>query len=748
MIVARGNSKVSMKAIYDDIMTMEPKYISHIRKDAEGNLEYQSNEEHSLGVAELARQFACEFDMGDFGYVMGMLHDKGKEKDEFQNYIRYENGLVEHRAYTQDGKAHAYVGGLLAKKLYPNFAALMTNPIMGHHRGLYDYTDLETEEQRTVPKEVDVLHYPQLSLPAWFVPSVLQQKDFHHIERILYSCLVDADFLDTERFVQPVKYKLRGSRTNMPDLLSVLNKYLGRFGEPKTDVNRIRSEVQRLCREKANGQPGFYSLTVPTGGGKTLSSLVWAMNHAICYGKKRIIIAIPYTSIIVQTAAILRDIFGTENVLEHHSNVSVDEEKDDDNSRQLLLATENWDYPIIVTTNVQLFESMMSSHSSDCRKLHNISNSVLILDEVQTLPTDFLQPIVDTLDTYQRLFGTSVLFTTASQPVLEGEHQGTNPSIKLKGLSHIEEIIPKELVLHNRLRRVALDIDETPKTYDDVTDMLMQHDRVLCIVNTRRDAKEIFDRLPAEGIRIHLSRMMCPAHLSEKIKEMKDALADSSNKVVRVVSTQLIEAGVDLDFPVVFRQEAGLDSILQAAGRCNREGKLPLCTTYVISLSAEHSLPRGFITQCNNARLNMGGKHDWFSPDAMTNYFKQLYSRIQSFDRKDMTHYLYNMRELMFETAAQEFRLIDDATKSVIINWEDSFDLVEQLKREGPSYTLMKQLSQYSVNLRKHDLDRMLQNGIVEEIIEGVYVASERKQYDENVGLLTDNQLLEETWII
>lgn len=748
MIVTRGNSKVSMKAIYDDIMTMEPKYISHIRKDAEGNLEYQSNEEHSLGVAELARQFACEFDMGDFGYVMGMLHDKGKEKDEFQNYIRYENGLVEHRAYTQDGKAHAYVGGLLAKKLYPNFAALMTNPIMGHHRGLYDYTDLETEEQRTVPKEVDVLHYPQLSLPAWFVPSVLQQKDFHHIERILYSCLVDADFLDTERFVQPVKYKLRGSRTNMPDLLSMLNKYLGRFGEPKTDVNRIRSEVQRLCREKANGQPGFYSLTVPTGGGKTLSSLVWAMNHAICYGKKRIIIAIPYTSIIVQTAAILRDIFGTENVLEHHSNVSDDEEKDDDNSRQLLLATENWDYPIIVTTNVQLFESMMSSHSSDCRKLHNISNSVLILDEVQTLPTDFLQPIVDTLDTYQRLFGTSVLFTTASQPVLEGEHQGTNPSIKLKGLSHIEEIIPKELVLHNRLRRVALDIDETPKTYDDVSDMLMQHDRVLCIVNTRRDAKEIFDRLPAEGIRIHLSRMMCPAHLSEKIKEMKDALADSNNKVVRVVSTQLIEAGVDLDFPVVFRQEAGLDSILQAAGRCNREGKLPLCTTYVISLSAEHSLPRGFITQCNNARLNMGGKHDWFSPDAMTNYFKQLYSRIQSFDRKDMTHYLYNMRELMFETAAQEFRLIDDATKSVIINWEDSFDLVEQLKREGPSYTLMKQLSQYSVNLRKHDLDRMLQNGIVEEIIEGVYVASERKQYDENVGLLTDNQLLEETWII
>lgn len=229
---------------------------------------------------------------------------------------------------------------------------------------------------------------------------------------------------------------------------------------------------------------------------------------------------------------------------------------------------------------------------------------------------------------------------------------------------------------------------------------------------------------------------------------MKEALADPANKTVRVVSTQLIEAGVDIDFPVVYRQEAGLDSVLQAAGRCNREGRLPVSTTHVFSLAAEHPLPRGHITQCNNARINMGNDYDWFSPKAMTDYFLQLYSRTQSFDKKDIKHYLYKMGELMFETAAQRFRLIDDETMPVIVNWNDSLSLVDNLQKVGPSYALMKRLSQYSVNLRKHDSDRMIKDGIIEEKIENVYVASGCKQYSSDVGLLTDNQWLEETWII
>lgn len=719
-----------------------PKFISHILKDKEDNIiAFQSNEEHCHNVAELARQFAGEFGMGDFGYVMGMLHDKGKEKRQFQEYIQDMNGIPGHKQWTQEGKAHAYVGGLVVKELIYQLYPLMGNPIMGHHRGLYDYIDLENEEQKQIPEEIDI---PQkgtysVSLPSWFQQLDIK-KDFHHIERMLFSCLVDADYLDTERFMQPEQAALRGNKAKMEDLLQKLEAYLSQFGEPTTEVNKIRNEVQRACLDNSKTSSGFYSLTVPTGGGKTLSSLVWALNHAIHNGKKRIIIAIPYTSIIVQTAVILRNIFGEENVLEHHSNIETENER-------LKLATENWDYPIIVTTNVQLFESMMASHSSHCRKLHNICNSIIILDEVQTLSTDFLQPIIDTLNTYQRIFGVSVLFTTASQPVLVGNHQGTNPNVILQGLKSIKEIIPSDANLHERLRRVTLDIDDTPRTYDEVAERLTKHDRVLCIVNTRRDAKEIFDRLPKEGIRIHLSRLMCPAHLSEKIEEMKKALIDTNNKVVRVVSTQLIEAGVDIDFPVVYRQEAGLDSILQAAGRCNREGKNPICTTHVFSLSAERPLPRGFITQCNNARLNMGKNHDWFSPEAMTNYFQQLYSRIQSFDKKDMRYYLYKPGELMFEKAAQEFQLIDDSTISVIVNWKDSLSLVEKLKTEGPSYTLMKRLSQYSVNLRNKDFETMKRCGIIEEVIEGIYVAKCKGQYSAEVGLLTDNQWLEEILI-
>lgn len=728
-----------------------PQFISHIRKDKDGNIvAIQSNKEHCNNVAELAKQFAEEFGMGDFGYVMGMLHDKGKEKREFQEYIQDVNGIPGHKKWTQDGKTHAYVGGLIAKNVLSQIYPLIGNPIMGHHRGLYDYVDLEEEEQKQIPIEIDI---PQkesfsVSFPSWFQSSVLQQKDFHHIERMLYSCLVDADYLDTEQFMQPEQSTLRGSKTKPEELLLMLEKHVSRFGTPTTEVNKIRNEIQQTCLTESKGPSGFYSLTVPTGGGKTLSSLVWALNHAIHNNKKRIIIAIPYTSIIVQTAAILRSIFGEKNVLEHHSNINLNEQNESNVNEQLKLATENWDYPVIVTTNVQLFESMMASHSSNCRKLHNICNSVIILDEVQTLPTDFLQPIVDTLDTYQRIFGVSVLFTTASQPVLEGNHQGTNPNVVLRGLRNVKEIIPPQSKLQERLRRVELDIDDTPQTYDEVAAKLMQHNRVLCIVNTRRNAKEIFDRLPKEGTCIHLSRMMCPAHLSEKIKEMKEALANPQNEIVRVVSTQLIEAGVDIDFPVVFRQEAGLDSILQAAGRCNREGKLPICTTHVFSLSAEHPLPRGFITQCNNARLNMAKESDWFSPEAMTIYFQQLYSRIQSFDKKDMKYYLYNMQELMLETAAKEFRLIDDSTIPVFVNWQDSLSLAERLKIEGPSYALMKCLNQYSVHLRMYDLERMRTDGIIEEVVEGIYVAFGINQYDKNVGLLTDNQWLEETYII
>lgn len=726
--------------------------ISHIRivESDETRWVIQTNAEHLEGVASLAELYANEFGMGSLGRIMGLLHDKGKEKLEFQQYIRDVNGIPGCKNYTQKGKSHAYVGALMLKKYYPFIAPLCENPVMGHHTGLYDKGGLQEKENQSIPADVtpcEIDYKPDL--PVWMRKGILAPKDFHHIVRMLFSCLVDADFIDTERFMNPASSDARGNKKSLTQLKSSLEQFLTKLSCAKeTPVNKLRQSIQERCKLMAEGEKGFYSLTVPTGGGKTISSLVWAINHALHNGQKRIIIAIPYTSIIVQTAAVLKHIFGEENVLEHHSNTDPEKIKDDSLRHKMRLAMENWDYPIIVTTNVQLFESMFSSKPSSCRRLHNICNSVIILDEVQTLPTDFLQPIVDSLQTYHKIFGVSVLLTTASQPILSGVIKGCNPRAQFTAIDGIREIIPDEFCLHDKLRRVDLCMDNTSRTYDDIAAQLTQHDRVLCIVNTRRDAKEIYTRLPQEGITLHISRMMCPQHVRATIEHVKQALTDDTNKVIRVIATQLIEAGVDIDFPVVYRQESGLDSVLQAAGRCNREGRMDRGVTHVFSLTAERPLPRGNMSDANNARLAMGNDHDWFSPQAMTEYFRQLYFRKETFDKKGMAHYLYSPNAMYIATAAKEFRLIEDNGFSLIVNYGDSPQLVTQLKTEGPSYQLMKKLSMLSVTVHERDKKKMTEAGLVEEVIEGVYFVPDRAQYDDRVGLCTDSHWMEEILIV
>ena len=716
--------------------------ISHI--DSKGVI--QSNDDHQQGVAELSGRFAAEFGMGDCGRLMGLLHDKGKEQAEWQKYIRGVTGYDKEYANVKSGPNHSYVGAIIAQKQYPQIAPLIAQPIAGHHRGLYDYCDYIEETKRDIPHDVTIDEAMSIQLPN--LPK-LERFDLHHLVRMLFSCLVDADSLDTEAFMKPEQAKARGCHTSMQELLRKLEEYLQglRANAPDTEVNGIRNYVQEQCIHESQGETGFYSLTVPTGGGKTLASVLWALHHAVSNNLSRIVIAIPYTSIIVQTASVLKGIFGEDNVLEHHSNVNPEDIKDEVMREQLQLATENWDYPIIVTTNVQLFESLFSNKRSDCRKLHNIVKSVIILDEVQTLPLGFYKPIVHTLSTLQRVFGVSVLFTTASQPILSGRIEGANPMASFNALQSVHEIIPKEAKLHQKLRRVELQFVEGARSYDEIAEELSKHQKVLCIVNTRRDAKELFSRLRRDGICLHLSRMMCPAHVSATIRQVKEALKNQDDTPIRVIATQLIEAGVDIDFPVVFRQEAGLDSILQAAGRCNREGKQELGTTYIFSLGKEHPLPTGYITQTNNARLNMEQQHDWFSPEAMTCYFRQLHSRIDIFDIRQMQQHLYKP-ECEFEKAAHLFRLIDDQTTSVIVNWKDSMDMVSQLREEGISYSLMKRLSQYSVKIRKHDFQLLQQAGAIEEILEGINVISNPSFYDKEVGLITTNQWLEETLII
>ena len=717
------------------------KIISHIRQDDDGQWMIQTNDEHQRGVAELAGKFAADFDMAAWGEVVGLLHDKGKEKRAFQEHIMRNSGYRP-EVVVNGNKDHAVVGALIAKQLFPQFHLLMDNVLMGHHRGLYDEEECQQKLRETeMPTEIDVQPI-NIQLP---LPRLGGKEDVHHLVRMLYSCLVDADFLDTESFMLPEQHRLRVHTWDMRELLGLLQRHLAQLssGAPRTAVNEVRQYVQQQCVAQGSGATGFYSLTVP-GGGKTLASVLWALHHAVAHDLQHIIIGIPYTSIIEQTAQTLKSIFGEENVLEHHSNFDYEQIGDRDMRQRMKLATENWDYPIIVTTNVQLFESLFSNKPSQCRKIHNLARSVIILDEVQTLSMECLRPIVDTLNTLHRVFGSSVLFTTASQPILSGKIDGANYTANFRGLPGIHEIIPRKARLHDRLRRVTLQIDESPKSADEVASLLARHNRVLCIVNTRRDAKEIFEHLPDDGANIHLSRMMCPAHIKQSLQTIKEQLSRTDARV-RVVATQLIEAGVDVDFPVVYRQQAGLDSILQAAGRCNREGRMPLATTHVFAL--DRALPPGAISKSNNARLNMVGDFDWFSQEAMTEYFRQLHAQYDNFDKFGCNQLLYN-NQPQYEEIGKSFRLIEDNTTPVIINWGESNALISQLKSGHATYGLLKKLGQYSVNVRRRDLQQLLQMGAVEQLLEGVYYAPDPRCYDTRLGLVTDNFWINETYII
>ncbi|MDD4533976.1 MAG: CRISPR-associated endonuclease Cas3'', partial [Prevotella sp.] len=492
--------------------------ISHVKLQ-NGEFVSQSNENHSLGVATLSERFSSAFGFGAFGHVMGMLHDIGKEQSLFQTRIKRASGMEEGAV---PRAPHAFVGALIAKRLYPSSWPFASWAMMCHHAGLYDQGKFELEMEYECPDGITdeiVSHYDKehygLCMPK--LPYNFDKADFNHLGRMLYSCLVDSDYLDTEKFMNPDTARLRGSKTTLQELLPLLDERLTEF-KADTPVNVIRKEILDNCNDKAAVERGFYSMTVPTGGGKTLSSLSWALRHAIHNGQRRIIIAIPYTSIIVQTAATLKEIFGEENVLEHHSNVAVppfngDEDEQMEQQRRKL-ATENWDYPIIVTTNVQLFESIFANRPSRCRKLHNICDSVIILDEVQTLPTNFLQSIIDAMRTYSKCFDTSFLFTTASMPVLSKDAIRIEG---LKGLEHITELIPKQMNLPKRLNRVDIVLDQSASEYADIAERMSHEDRTLCIVNTRKDAKEIFTQLPKEGLTLHLSRMMCPAHVAKTI---------------------------------------------------------------------------------------------------------------------------------------------------------------------------------------------------------------------------------------
>lgn len=740
--------------------------ISHLRQLPDMTWQFQPNDEHQQGVANLAELFAASFNMAEWGRALGLLHDKGKEKHQFQDYIRNVSGFdTTRKDYDAISRRHAYVGALLAKSnIQPPLYILISQPIAGHHAGLQDPGDFHNSMALPLPADVDPNVDVHL-LPA-SLPKGLRPDDFNHLVRMLFSCLVDADFLDTERFMSPDSFSLRGGGQSCASLADKLRQHmdaLAAHAKP-TPVNAFRATILEACRDAAPLPQGFFSLTVPTGGGKTLASLSWALEHAIAHGLSRVIIAIPFTSIVSQTAAVLRSIFGDENVLEHHSAASADDEADDaiDSLKsKARLASENWDAPIVVTTNVQLLESLYANKPSKCRKLHNIARSVVILDEAQALPLSLLQPIVNALKSYQRLFGVSFLLMTASQPILGGNSlqrlKKECQRVKLNGLDDMREISPDPdgLALPRRTQ-IVFDY-ERPWDYDELASRMLANDRILCVVNTREVALEVFRRVAVDpdAATFHLSRMMCGEHIQATLAQIRCLLTEQPHKKVRVISTQLIEAGVDLDFPAVFRQVAGLDSILQAAGRCNREGLRQEKGVVTVFSLPKPKVPRGALLDAVNAlkgmRAVLGSEADVMTQAAMTEFFGQLYARFSrdhSFDKEAVEAEVKNIPDVQFATAAKKFRLIDDDGVDILVPYLNGEALIEQLRREGPSRWLMRKLRPYAVSVGRHLLDGLLKERVVEQLCDGLYCLTSPNQYDAQTGLLTTNVALEELMMV
>ncbi len=584
-------------------------------------------DEHCHNVASLASQFARPFKSEEWAKLLGELHDLGKARSSFQSYLFYANGDPDAQ-YDAAEHAHSGVGSCLAVQKYRDGGWILAYVIAGHHAGLPDWIGGETPNGSLcvrLSEEKHVLEEKQLStyLKDFSLPSQLpappmkfgQGREMAFWIRMLYSCLVDADFLDTEAFMDPDQANGRGGYPELSTLAEMFFKQLDAQQQqaPKTSVNAIRAEIRSACERAALDVPGLFSLTVPTGGGKTLSTMAFAFRHALKYGKRRIIYVIPYTSIIEQTADELRRFLGAENVLEHHSNF--DPEKETQRSR---LASENWDAPVIVTTTVQFFESLYACKSSRCRKLHNIAESVVILDEVQLLPTNLLMPCVWALQDLVSHYGSTIVLSTATQP-------------KLSENLVVREIIPSTLDLYNRMKRTEWTLPEpnaSRMSWNEVAEELQKFPQVLCVVNTRRDCRELFELMPPGTI--HLSASMCGEHRSRVIKQIKLAL--SSGDPIRVVSTQLVEAGVDIDFPVVYRAFTGLSSIAQSAGRCNREGRLS-CPGRVVVFLPPREGPRGVLRYGEYATsdvLRMEDRPSLDAPETFPLYFSKLLERVHS----------------------------------------------------------------------------------------------------------------------
>lgn len=747
----------------------------HIKPSAAGGTAFAGPHllcEHLREVARLAAQFAAVFGCADWAEPAGRWHDLGKYRPGFQRYIRQPRGAdahIEGRVASSD-KTHSAAGALHAIQTFgPQHGRMLAFLIAGHHAGL---PDLEPSDGGgaslrarldSLEAQIEFREARNEAIPADLLAGELprsrplgDREGFALWIRMLFSALVDADFLDTERYFDPKKFAARGRHPAIADMAAALDAHLARLAEKarvrgESVLNRCRADVLAQCRAKAVLSPGFFTLTVPTGGGKTLSSLTFALTHALAHRKRRIVYAIPYTSIIEQTAQVFREAFadlGGDAVVEHHSNLDVDEKREDHANR---LAAENWDAPLIVTTNVQLFESLYAARTSRCRKLHNLAGSVIVLDEAQMLPRDFLAPVLRALKLLVAHYGVTVVLCTATQPMLRSRYEPVTQRRIFEGIDDVREIVDGVSSLFDNLKRVAIHMPtdlRTPTTWETLAVELATHENVLAIVNRRRHARDLYKLLPAQGAE-HLSALMCAEHRSAVLGRIRARLAAKREfmgaEPLRVVSTQLVEAGVDIDFPVVYRALAGMDSIAQAAGRCNREGRLPGLGNVHVFVPPQGA-PPGLLRQGEQAthELAIGGHlGDPLTPETFHAYFDRFYAQDADgqFDSRKILEML-TLERAAFRSAAEQFRLIDDAGETVIVPFHPQGDNAQSpvhgwlgaLAKDGNATWARRKLQRYTVNVPRRDFEALLRQGDIEERA-GLWLALDVR-YDSRFGLL------------
>jgi CRISPR-associated endonuclease/helicase Cas3 len=672
---------------------------------------------HLQTVASEAGKRAAKFGAMELGHIAGLLHDLGKYTDEFQKRLAGSPKRVDHAA----------PGARIACDRYgQHIGKLLAFGIAGHHAGLSDANpggalDLartplndrlrncgNVAEQALAAAVGDGLSIPN----APSVPSLRARKGFTGFQvcllgRMLFSCLVDADYVETERFYASVEGRTpdRDSSPSLDALASALDGYLHELagGSGDTPVNRLRGKILTHVRAMADQAQGVFTLTAPTGGGKTLASLAFALDHAKYHRLDRVIFVIPFTSIIDQTADVYRAALAPHGyaVLEHHSAFDESRLSGREGFEKLELAMENWAAPVIVTTAVQFFESLFADRPSRCRKLHNIARSVVILDEAQTLPQHLLRPCVALLDELARNYRASIVLSTATQPALR---ETTDPQRSFRGgFTNVRELALDPPSLFAALKRVSIEVVQQPLADSELVARVGRVEQTLCVVNTRAHARELYELIgDLPGAR-HLSTLMCAMHRRQVLAAIRNEL--KNGKPCRVVATSLVEAGVDLDFPFVLRAESGLDSLAQAAGRCNREGWRPAETSVtVVFEAADHSPPKSMRARCEAGRAALRRfAADPLGPEAVEFFFHELYWSVgeERLDRAgiiDRCERSTTNSDFEYASIAADFRMIDDVMLPVIVPFDErARGFLRELEFVEKPGALARRLQPYTV---------------------------------------------------